>query len=129
MLATGHIEPQYIEDTNKASSEASEILNFRNSHVYCKNLEEYPLNLDNAVGANYKSIPIVCGGLFNYPFYDASGHCYFYKEKKWQPFLQMVEPRARAAAIMYNNTFHIFGGTKGFGKHRMQSSEVIDDFR
>ena len=46
----------------------------------------------------------------------------------------MIEPRAYAAGIMYNNTFHIFGGTKGIWNFDLkdeilQSSEVIDDFR
>ena len=62
MLTSGIVEPQYVADTNKVTGEATEIIEIGSNHDNCKNLKEYPLNVAHAVGANFRSIPIVLWG-------------------------------------------------------------------
>ena len=124
ILATGDLEPPYDQDPNKLS----EIINFRKNHINCENIEQYPLDVSGAAGANFESTPVICGGQFQqFPFFDNSGHCYAYKDYKWQPFAQMVTPRSYAAAIIYNNSLHIFGGLDpGIQDwNEIKSSEII----
>ena len=57
ILATGDLEPPYDQDPNKLS----EIINFRKNHINCANIEQYPLDVSGAAGANFASTPVICG--------------------------------------------------------------------
>ena len=85
------------------------------------------VDVSGSAGANFASTPVICGGQFQqFPFFDNSGHCYAYKDYKWQPFAQMVTPRSYAAAITYNNSLHIFGGLDiSLDWNEIKSREII----
>ena len=45
-----------------SSATKTEIINTDNSGLTCKDLEEYPLQIQGAVGGNMGSVPVICGG-------------------------------------------------------------------
>ena len=118
----------------------TEVIDLEDSNVECEDLEDYPMEVDNAFGASLASTPIICGGYFHTSGFDASGHssdkCFKYKEGKWQNFSTMIEGRYSAVGIVYNNALHIFGGRDyqnhdqlelGLGSAELQSSEIIKE--
>ena len=56
----------------------------------------------------------------------SSDKCFVYKEGGWQHFVTMRNRRSAAAGIVYNNAFHIFGGTDTDENTQLQSSEIIN---
>ena len=45
----------------------TEVIDVENSNVICKDLEDFPVDLYAASGANLTSMPIICGGLSSHP--------------------------------------------------------------
>ena len=71
-----------------SSATKTEIINTDNSGLTCKDLEEYPLQIDQAVGFNMGSLPVICGG------YDGStilNQCHRMESGKWQPFANLAQ--------------------------------------
>ena len=84
----------------------------------CDNLADFPVYCHGAVGANLHGTPIVCGGWFK-----NLQTCYKLTNGGWQEFASMKEERLYAAGIMYENKFHLFGGTDDSSSS--QTSEII----
>ena len=102
MISTGH-------PSNNATK--TEVIGLEDSNVICEDLEDFPLEVSGAVGANLTLTPIICGGeIYNGSSKDSSDKCFKYMEGGWQHFATMIERRASAAGIVYNNALHIFGG-------------------
>ena len=93
----------------------------------CEDLEDFPMEIEAAVGANLASTPIICGGYFGGPgSVHSSDKCFKYTEEGWQHFATMIERRDHATGIVYNNAFHIFGGFN-FDTSDLQSSEIVNE--
>ena len=107
-------------------TKATEVIDLEDSNVMCEDLKDFPMELDDAVGANLASTPIICGGHF---YTDGINHssdkCFKYMEGGWQRFDTMIERRDYPAAIVYNNAFHIFGGRDY--DTILQSSEIVNE--
>ena len=88
----------------------TEVIDLADSNVKCEVLEDFPMEIQAAVGANLASTPIICGGYFYSGSYHSSDKCFKYMEGGWQHFATMIEKRAYTAGIVYNNALHIFGG-------------------
>ena len=71
---------------------------------------QLPSSRDNAVGAMFGNIPILCGGLDeDYKILDT---CISYQDSKWSHSHLMVQKRSFAAGVKINSTtFWILGGT------------------
>ena len=72
----------------RSSATKTEIINTDNSGLTCKDLEEYPLQIERAVGFNMGSLPVICGG------YDGSTHlnlCLKMVSGKWQLFAYLAQ--------------------------------------
>ena len=107
----------------------TEVVASENSNVICEDLEEFPMEIYGAVGANLVSKPIICGGADG--DYGSSDKCFKYMARGWQHFATMIERRHYAAGIVYNNALHIFGGAD-FGDDFdpptvLQSSEIVKE--
>ena len=97
MITTG--DPQ-------SSARKTEIVDVM-SGLTCSELADFPVGTENAVGANLDGTPVICGGG------DSSGYserCYRLKNGIWEEFASMKVKRGYAAAVMYNNKLHVFGG-------------------
>ena len=108
-------------------STKTEVIDLVDSNVVCKDLDNFPIEgLYGSAGANLVSMPIICGGRF---YKNGSDHtsdkCFMYKEGGWEHFATMIDRRAGAAGIVYDNTFHIFGGSDE--NTRLQSSEIVKE--
>ena len=114
MITTG--EPRY-------SATKTEILDVVSGET-CADLADFPLPNHEPVGANLNGTPVVCGGK-NYPTYHQT--CYKLTTSGWQIFASMKEKRAAAAGVIYQNKFHVFGGTSydGISHITSQTSELI----
>ena len=104
----------------------TEVIGLEDSNVICEDLEDFPLEVFGAVGANLASTPIICGGeIYNGSSKDSSDKCFKYMKGGWQQFATMIERRASAAGIVYNNALHIFGGQDN--AKELQSSEIVKE--
>ena len=75
-------------------------------------------------------MPIICGGYFNNGSAHSSEKCFVYIPKfglGWQYFVSMIDRRAGAAGIVYENGFHIFGGYDRSTSTLLQSSEIVNE--
>ena len=117
MISTG--------DTRNYNGKKTEVIDMENSNVKCKDLDDFPMEVFDAVGANLASTKIICGGGMASTF----DKCFVYKEGGWQYFATMIEGRQNAAGIVNNNTFHIFGGcNRTSGSYiGLQSSEIVNE--
>ena len=71
-----------------SATKTTEIINIDNDGSTCKDLEEYPLTIQGAVGFNMGSMPVICGG------YDGSTYvnqCHRMESGKWQSFANLVQ--------------------------------------
>ena len=84
----------------------TEIINLAGQDT-CLNLEDFPIGLSEAVGANIQGTPFVCGGS-SATF--TSSKCYHFINGTWQLTTAMREERHRASIIVYKNKMHIMGG-------------------
>ena len=83
----------------------------------CADLEDFPLKLWGAVGANLDGTPIVCGGQsYGGPGYMFFKKCYKFTHSGWQEFASMKEIRVNAAGVLYKKKLHVFGGEDEGGK-------------
>ena len=75
-----------------SSATKTEIINTDNSGLTCKDLEEYPLQIQGAVGFNMGSLPVICGG---YELYESGptypNQCHRLETGKWQPFANLTQ--------------------------------------
>ena len=53
-----------------------------------------------------------------------SGKCYKFAEYEWKEFANLKQKRAYAAGIVFEENFHIFGGTGG-EYNRLKSTEIV----
>ena len=70
------------------SATKTEIINTDNSGLTCKDLEEYPLQTQLAVGFNMGSLPVICGGD------DGSAYLnqwYRMESGIWKPFVNLAQ--------------------------------------
>ena len=67
-----------------SSSQKTEIINLEDEFSKCQDVEDFPLEIDLAVGSNLGSFPVVCGGAG----YDGSSlnQCHRLEFGIWQPF-------------------------------------------
>ena len=117
LIATGDSSSGHIK---------SEIINLNSDYLTCSDFDDYPLDIEGAVGGTLNSNPVICGGYLsdtNLP----TDKCYAVIDGKWQEFATMTEPRAYAAAIVYQESLHIFGGFSGenYWSSALKSSEII----
>ena len=115
LIATGFNYVDY-------SYEKSEIINILNDELTCSDFEDYPNVVEGAVGASLESTPVICGGYSVYG--KLTDKCYAYIDGKWQEFSTMTEGRAYAAAIVFDESLHIFGGQGQYGD-LLKSSEIV----
>ena len=93
----------------------------------CPDLAKFPGEIIGAVGANLNGTPIVCGGTS----YDSNfialylRKCFKLTSAGWQEFASMKETRGYAEGVVYNNKFHVFGGTSDMYVKGLQTSEII----
>ena len=112
MITTG--DPQ-------SSARKTEIVDVM-SGLTCSELADFPVGTENAVGANLDGTPVICGGG------DSSGYsekCYRLKNGIWEEFASMKEKRRYAAAVMYNNKLHVFGGQSSDSSSKLKTSVII----
>ena len=109
-------------------TKTTEVIDLEDSNVMCEDLEDFPMELEAAVGANLASTPIICGGYFGGTgSVHSSDKCFKYMEEGWQHFATMIERRDYASGIVYNKTFHILGGYDFDTKTKLQSSEIVKE--
>ena len=109
------------------SGTKTEVIDLEDSNVICEDLEDFPIEISGAVGANLASTPIICGGIFINGSFHSSDKCFKYMEGGWQHFATMIERRTWAAGIVYGNALHIFGGYDQDTNTRLQSSEIVKE--
>ena len=71
-----------------SATKTTEIINIDDDSSTCKDLGEYPLKIQGAVGFNMGSMPVICGG------YDGSTYvnqCHQLESGKWQSFANLVQ--------------------------------------
>ena len=105
----------------------SEIINILGDELTCSNFEDYPNVVEGAVGASLESTPVICGGYIANSLGKLTDKCYAYIDGKWQEFATMTEGRAYAAAIVYEDSLHIFGGQGQSGEDQilLESTEIV----
>ena len=100
----------------------TEVINLDgNEDVTCRDLEDFPIMLSNAVGGNLASTPVICGGQNESDtksIHDEIDTCFklikgYYDHLGWETFATMTNKRAVAAGVVYQNTLHVFGGLSG----------------
>ena len=101
-----------------SSRNPTEVINLDDEDVTCRELEDFPILLSDAVGANLGSSPVICGGQNSTYSYGEIDTCFKlingnYGQKLWKPFATMSDKRAVAAGVAYQNTLHVFGGLSG----------------
>ena len=75
----------------------------------CLDLARLGKQMTGGMGANLNGTPVVCGG--HSSGYGYGETCYKFKDSIWHAFINMREKRYQAAGVVYNNMFHVFGGT------------------
>ena len=81
-----------------SATKTTEMINIDNevltSHVNCKDLDDYPLKIDGAVGSNMGSFPVLCGGRDDsgpHGFAGSVNQCHRLESGKWEPFANLTE--------------------------------------
>lgn len=112
-----------------AGIKTSEIINLGNENMICSDLKDYPMDIRGAVGSSLGSTPVICGGYLEvYPdLQETSDRCFGYIQGEWKEFAKMMKKRGWAAAIVFDGSLHIFGGSEfDFQESTLlQSSEII----
>ena len=104
-----------------SSATKTEIVDVVNGET-CSHLADFPVEIWGAVGANLHGKPVVCGGSYSSTYYQK---CYIFTSSVWQEFATMKKNRWRAAGVMFQNKFHIFGGLDLHNVGSLQSSEIL----
>ena len=97
MITTGSPRP---------SVRKTEIVDLANG-VSCSDMTDFPGSLSNGVAASLVGTPVVCGG-YGFPGY--SEKCFKFTNSVWEEYASMKEKRYAAAAVVHNDTLHVFGG-------------------
>jgi hypothetical protein len=103
----------YVDEESGSSSTTTEVVDVVSGQS-CADLDDFPLSLDDAVGANLNGTPAVCGGSLSGSIY--LGICYKYTNAGWQQFAKMKEKR-RHAGVIHKNKFHVFGGANYYSSN------------
>ena len=61
--------------------------------------------------------------MFSFIGHKGSDKCYKLAQKEWKEFANLKQKRSRAAGIVFNDHFHIFGGYDGGS--RLKSTEIV----
>ena len=104
----------------RSSARKTEIVDVANG-LTCSDMADFPIELNDAVGANLGGTPVVCGGY-------SSGYkeqCYRFKNSVWEEYASMKERRRDAAAVMHNDKLHVFGGGSDMVSY-LQTTETIN---
>jgi hypothetical protein len=76
----------------------SEVIDLEDSSIICQDLEDYPIQVDGAVGGLLnQGDPLVCGGWFPY-----TNVCYVVNQPGQSS--EMLEERAYSASLTLNST-------------------------
>ena len=110
-----------------SATKTTEVIDSEDSNVICEDLEDFPIEIADAVGANLASMAIICGGLVDNGSSHSSDKCFKYMDEGWKHFGTMIERRFSAAGIVYENAFHIFGGRDYDTSTTLQSSEIVKE--
>ena len=87
-----------------SSATKTEIVDVANGRS-CRDLEDFPMEIIGAVGANLQGTPVVCGvGETN------QKKCFGLKNGEWQEYPSLKRERTSAAGIMNKNKWYVFGG-------------------
>ena len=119
MISTGH--------PRNSATQTTVVIDLEDSNVLCEYLDDFPIEIYVAVGANLASTPIICGGFFYNGIGHSSDKCFKYKKGGWQHFATLIERRNAAAGIVYNGALHIFGGYDQDKDTNLQSSEIVKE--
>ena len=74
-----------------SSTRKTEIIYIDNGGLICKDFEEYPLQIQGAVGGNMGSVPVICGGSNGSTMVGTFNQCYRLRSGKWKPFANLVQ--------------------------------------
>jgi hypothetical protein len=101
-----------------STSVKSEVIDLEDSSNHCQVLEDYPIQVHNAVGGLLNQVdPLVCGG--GYPFTNV---CYVVNQPGQSS--EMLEERKNSASLTLNSShLWITGGYNVNGYH--QTSEFV----
>ena len=87
-------------DTPPISPPTTEIIDLADEEVSCSNLEDFPVEIFGAVGANLGSVSIICGGGSDdgSSMHNALKQCYkLLKNGGWEEFTTMISGRRHSA--------------------------------
>ena len=104
-----------------SATSKTEIVDVANG-VSCSDMEDFPVDVYTAVGANLGGTPVVCGGYGSSIGY--SEKCFRFINAAWEEFATMKDKRRWAAGVMHNDKLHVFGGYSG--SSTLQTSETIN---
>ena len=85
----------------------TEIINLDNESLTCKDLEDYPLVIQGAVGSNTGSFPVICGG---WDGSESVKQCHRLESGRWQHFANLTQGSIYiwfALIIQIDNIFSI----------------------
>ena len=105
----------------------TEVIDLENNNVICNDVDDFPLEISDAVSGNLASLPIICGGSSFNGSSHSSDKCFRYTKAGWQHFATMKDRRHGAAGIVYDNGFHIFGGYDSDESTWLLTSEIINE--
>ena len=112
---------------SNSHNKKTEIINLA-GQTTCDDFEDFPIEVNGAVGGEIQGIPVVCGGyLGNINEISFSNKCYHFFRGSWQSTTKMKEERGWASSIVHNNKMHIMGGRNKSG--RLASSEILNGNR
>jgi hypothetical protein len=99
------------------TSVKSEVIDLEDSSIICQDLEDYPIQVNAAVGGLLNQVdPLVCGG-------ERTKSCYVVNQPGQA--LEMLEERLFSASLTLNSThLWITGGINGNSKD-LQTSELV----
>ena len=117
MISTGY--------PGNSATKKTVVIDLEDSNVICEVLDDFPMEIYVAVGANLASTPIICGGFFYNGIGHSSVNCFKYTKGGWQNFATLIERRNAAAGIVYKDALHIFGGYDQDANNNLQSSEIV----
>jgi hypothetical protein len=105
-----------------AASVKSEVIDLEDASNICQDLEDYPFQVQGAVGGllnHGDPLPMICGG------YPDTNVCYVLNQPAGQLHQEMLEERSYSASLTLNSThLWITGGQNGRNEF-LQTSEFV----
>jgi len=91
----------------------------------CSGIEDFPVQIGDAVGGNVNSVPLICGG--SDTSYKVYNDCYKLEGKTWRKVTSggLNVKRSNAAVIVNDQKLAIFGGIDE-KDNRLDSVEIVD---